>query len=81
MSQQEQIKLNIDLNKTTPVVCDECNHNVFQEGLMLRKANKFLTGTAQDALIPLPIFSCAKCGHVNESFLPEPLKNLGSESI
>jgi len=81
MSQQEQIKLNIDLNKTTPVVCDECNHNVFHEGLMLRKANKFLTGTAQDALIPLPIFSCAKCGHVNEVFLPEPLKNIDSESI
>ena len=80
MSQQEQIKLNIDLKKTTPITCDECGHNVFQEGLMLRKANKFLTGTPQDALIPLPIFSCAKCGHVNEAFLPEPLKNL-DESI
>ena len=51
--------------------------NVFQEGLMLRKASKFLTGTQQDALIPLPVFSCAKCGHVNEEFLPEPLKNKG----
>jgi hypothetical protein len=41
---------------------------------MLRKASKFLTGTPQDALIPLPVFSCSKCGHVNTEFLPEPLK-------
>lgn len=76
---QDQVKLNIDLTKTQEIVCEECNHNVFQEGLMLRKASKFLAGTAQDALIPLPVFSCAKCSHVNEDFLPEPLKNLSGE--
>lgn len=78
---QEQPRLNIDLNKTQEVVCDKCGGKVFQEGLMLRKASKFLTGTMQDALIPLPVFSCAACGHVNEEFLPEPLKNKDSESI
>jgi len=72
---QEQLKLNISLDKTQEVVCEKCEGKVFQEGLMLRKASKFLTGTAQDALIPLPVFSCSACGHVNEEFLPEPLKN------
>ena len=75
--EQEQLKLNISLDKTEEIICEQCNHNVFQEGLMLRKASKFLTGTPQDALIPLPVFSCAKCGWVNEEFLPEPLKNKG----
>jgi hypothetical protein len=42
---------------------------------MLRKASKFLTGTAQDAIIPLPVFSCSKCGHVNNDFLPEQLQD------
>ena len=79
--QQEQPRLNIDLTKTAEVVCDKCSGKVFQEGLMLRKASKFLTGTMQDALIPLPVFSCAACGHVNEDFLPEPLKNKDIESI
>ena len=73
--EQEQLKLNISLDKTQEITCEKCGHNVFQEGLMLRKASKFLTGTAQDALIPLPVFSCSSCGHVNEEFLPEPLKN------
>jgi uncharacterized Zn finger protein len=75
--EQEQLKLNISLDKTQEIICEKCNHNVFQEGLMLRKASKFLTGTAQDALIPLPVFSCSACGHVNEEFLPEPLKTKG----
>ena len=78
---QEQPRLNIDLTKTQEIVCDKCGGKVFQEGLMLRKASKFLTGTTQDALIPLPVFSCSACGHVNEEFLPEPLKNKDSESI
>jgi uncharacterized Zn finger protein len=71
---QEQPRLNISLDKTAEIVCDECSHNVFQEGLMLRKASKFLTGTPVDSLIPLPVFACSSCGHVNEEFLPEPLK-------
>ena len=75
--EQEQLKLNISLDKTQEITCDKCGHNVFEEGLMLRKASKFLTGTTQDALIPLPVFSCSACGNVNEEFLPEPLKNKG----
>ena len=78
---QEQPRLNIDLTKTQEVFCDKCGGVVFQEGLMLRKASKFLTGTTQDALIPLPVFSCASCGHVNQEFLPEPLKNKDIDSI
>ena len=78
---QEQPRLNIDLTKTAEIVCDKCGGKVFQEGLMLRKASKFLTGTTQDAIIPLPVFSCSACGHVNEEFLPEPLKNKDNESI
>ena len=72
-------QLNISLDKTTGVVCEECDNQVFQEGVMLRKASRFLTGTAQDALVPIQVFSCAKCGHVNEEFLPSQLKNKSEE--
>jgi len=48
---QEQINLNITLDKTTGVVCEKCENEVFIEGMMLRKASRFITGTAQDALI------------------------------
>jgi hypothetical protein len=29
----------------------------------------------QDGIIPIPVFACQKCGHVNEKFLPAELKN------
>ena len=67
-------KLNVTLDKTTSIVCDECGGQVFTEGLIIRKASKFLTGTSQDSIIPIPTFSCAKCGHVNQEFLPKELQ-------
>lgn len=71
--QPQQPKLNISLDKTTPVVC-ECGSQVFQEGLIIRKASKFLTGTQEDAVIPIPTFACISCGKVPEDFLPAQLK-------
>jgi uncharacterized Zn finger protein len=67
-------ELNIGLDKTTEMVCDKCGNSTFQQVVLLRKASRFVTGTAQDALIPIPLFACAKCNHVNESFLPAQLK-------
>ncbi len=72
---QQQVKLNISLDKTTGVVCEECGNTTFQEALLIRKASKFLTGTAQDAIIPIPTFACTKCGHVNDEFMPQELKS------
>jgi uncharacterized Zn finger protein len=72
---QQQMNLNITLDKTTPVKCDACENETFQEIVLLRKASRFVTGTAQDALIPIPAFACTKCGHVNEDLLPPQLRN------
>jgi lysophospholipase L1-like esterase len=36
--------------------------------MFLRKASKFITGTPQDSIIPVPTFICAQCGKVNEEF-------------
>jgi uncharacterized Zn finger protein len=76
---QEQINMNITLDKTSGVSCDECGNEVFQEGVLLRKASRFITGTAQDAIIPISVFTCSKCGHVNEEFLPSQLRNKNEE--
>jgi uncharacterized Zn finger protein len=72
---QQQMNLNITLDKTTPVKCDACENETFQEVVLLRKASRFVTGTAQDALIPIPAFACTKCGHINEDLLPPQLRN------
>jgi len=72
---QQQVNMNISLDKTTEIICDECGNNTFIEGMILRKASRFITGTSQDAMIPIPVFICNKCGHVNQEFLPMQLRN------
>jgi DNA-directed RNA polymerase subunit M/transcription elongation factor TFIIS len=74
--QQQSPKLNVSLNKTVAFECDECQNQVFIQGVLLRKASKFLTGTTQDAVVPIPIFACSKCGHVNQEFIPEQLRTM-----
>lgn len=67
-------KLNVGLDKTTPIVCDACGNHTFTEAVILREVSKFLTGQMQDGIIPIPVFACIICGHVNEKFMPAELK-------
>ena len=71
---QQPMNLNISLDKTTAITCDECGCETFTQVTFLRKVSKFITGTDQDALIPIPSFACTKCGHVNEEFQPKNLQ-------
>ena len=64
--QQQQIS--VPLDKTTPIVCEECQNDTFTQVLFLRKISKFLTGDTIDSLYPIPSFACSKCGHINEEF-------------
>lgn len=70
---QQPMNLNISLDKTTALVCEECNNETFTQVTFLRKVSKFIAGTDNDALIPVPSFACSKCGHVNDEFQPKNL--------
>lgn len=66
-----QNQLNVDYNQTLPVTCDECGHTYFEQALVIRKASGILTGTGQPSYVPIPVFACKSCGHVNGEFLPK----------
>ena len=68
---QQQMQMNIDFEQTTPVVCDECGHDVFTQVLKMRKVSALLSPTGQETMIPIQAFACAKCGHINKDFLPK----------
>lgn len=77
--EMEQPRMNLTLDQTLPVECEQCGHNFFQEALHIRKASGLLTGTGQTTYMPIPVFACKACGHVNTEFLPKELKSLNSE--
>lgn len=60
----------IPFSQTTGIVCESCANDTFKEVFYLRAVSRFLTGSPQDAVYPMPAFACAKCGHVNDQFNP-----------
>lgn len=71
---EPNMNLNISLDQTSEVICAKCNNNTFNDSFLLRKVSRLLTGNLQDGLIPISVFSCTKCSHVNEEFLPPQLR-------
>jgi hypothetical protein len=65
---------NITLKDTTGVECDECKNTTFNEALVMRRVSRILTGAPKDSYIPIPVFLCSSCGHLNDEFLPAELK-------
>jgi hypothetical protein len=53
--QNNQPQLNIDLKNTTSVETPD-GGVIFQQGMVLRKVSKFVVGSEEDALIPIPVF-------------------------
>ena len=64
----------IDLNNTTSVTNTE-GGILFQQGVILRKVSKFVTGTSEDALIPIPVFYDPATGKVVMESVPADLRD------
>lgn len=69
-----QVKPNLDITQTTPEVCDNCNGQAFRDALLLRKVSALLTETGKEGYLPIQVFACVKCGHVNSHFIPEEIR-------
>jgi len=67
-----ELRPQISLKDADTVKCEMCENETFQEVLSFKRVNKLLTGAAQDTLVPIPIYKCDKCGHINAEFaMPE----------
>lgn len=64
----------INIREAEEVVCEKCGGKVFSEGLMMRRVSAMATGTGQPGIIPIPVFQCTECGHVNREFIPAELR-------
>ena len=62
-------KMNIDLNEVDNITCDECKGEHFSPTFVIKKLSPLMSPSGKQTLIPLQIFKCNKCGHINELFL------------
>jgi len=72
MNQDQKLQMNVDIKQSTPIT-DADGNQIFYEATVLRKMSKFLTGTTEDAVIPIPVF-VNKEGKILTDLLPRDLR-------
>ena len=63
-----QMQQTIDFSKTTEICCESCGGKTFKQTLLLRKLSALDSPSGQETIVPMQVFACEKCGHVNKEF-------------
>ena len=63
-----QMQEQIDFSKTAEVKCESCGNPTFKQTLLIRKMSALVSPNGQETIIPMQVFACEKCGHVNKEF-------------
>ena len=61
--------INIDLNNVDNIKCDECENETFVPAFIIKHLSALVSPTGQETIVPVQLFKCSKCDHVNEKFL------------
>lgn len=70
----------INYRDLTDVVCDNCKDQRFEPVYLLKRASPLVSPTGKELIVAMApplipqIFACYSCGHINEAFLPAPLR-------
>ena len=71
--QQQMQQPPIDLKNTTSIKNFD-GGVIFQQGVVLRTVSKFVMGTDEDALLPIPIFYDPSTKKILKSSIPKELR-------
>ena len=70
---QDQQQPQIDL-KNTSEVKNFNGGSIFQQGVILRKVSRFVAGTDEDALLPIPVFYDPETNKILTDSVPKDLR-------
>lgn len=69
MTQEKQI--NVPWEKTIPVKCENCEHEIFENAVLIRSLSKFVTNEPDDMEIPVQVPVCRNCGIVPSKYMQQ----------
>ena len=58
----------IDISKSSPVKCTECENEMFMPAMKFRKISGIIDGSGQDKYSPVEVYFCSNCGNINPEF-------------
>ena len=64
-----QMEEQIDFSKTTQIKCEACEGSSFKQTLLLRKMSALVAPSGQETIVPMAVFACESCNHVNDEFI------------
>ena len=67
---QPKTKVKLDLNDLTDIVCENCESKFFRQVSAFKKLSPLVSPTGKEQIVPVPVFRCDECGHINKEFLP-----------
>ena len=66
---------NVDLSQAQTMQCEKCEGKGFKQTLMLKRLSALLSPSGQEAIIPVGVFACESCGHINKEFADADIKS------
>lgn len=69
MSDQTPQNMKVDLKEAPSIACDTCETTHFVPAFIIKQVPALMSPTGKEALVPIQVFKCGKCNHINELFL------------
>ena len=67
----EQAQVQIKPSDLTDVFCEKCECQTFAQAFMFKELSAILSPTGKKSLVPIQVYTCTSCGHINDGFLPK----------
>ena len=64
----------LNIEDTESLKCDACGNYTFIKSYFIRRVSPLMSPTGQEAIIPVGVFACDHCGHVNKEFAEADIK-------
>ncbi len=65
---QQPPKQTINPKDLTNLVCEKCDHNLFQQLFAVKRISPIVSGAPKTQYIPIQVFVCANCGALPKDF-------------
>ena len=63
-----------DCSDLDDIICEECGGKIFRQASMFKRLSALVSPTGKQQIVPIPVFRCDDCGHINSEFLPKSQK-------
>ncbi len=69
--EQPNAQIKLDYNDLEDLVCEHCESKFFRQVNAFKKISALVSPTGKQQIVPIPVFRCDECGHINKEFLPK----------